>query len=497
MKRYLYLIHRWLGISLCLFMVMWFFSGVVMMYVGYPKLSNLERLAALPRLDHPACCAELDSVLAIRPAPENLRLTTVNGTPRFIAQYGKKDFIAVDGLNGQQITAVSETDAVQSAQSFLNSTGKYISSVSEDPWTHSRALDGFRPLHRVLMRDANNTLLYVAGSTGEVVRDATGTERAWNWLGSWIHWLYPFRGGFFDSQSANIIIYSALACCFLVLTGIAVGIWRWRFKGRYQYGGKTPYRTGMMRWHHLTGLIFGIISFTWIFSGLLSMNPWKVFDAPATLNNKAYTGGVIDKQHFPLSIANALQLFHATGFYPHELEWRLLNQQGYYIAFDNAGNSRILAATSDAKPMTTFDWTQLEQTAQRLMGNAVIQEREILTEYDFYYYQRAPHTMSGHTEHRLPILRLKFNDPNSTWLHLDPYTGTWTKLDARRRTSRWLFNFLHSWDALPLLNLRPLWDGLLILFSIGGFLLSTTGLVIAVKRLKRIKNEATATRLIR
>ena len=37
-KRALYLTHRWLGVVLCLFMAMWFLSGVVMMYVGYPKL---------------------------------------------------------------------------------------------------------------------------------------------------------------------------------------------------------------------------------------------------------------------------------------------------------------------------------------------------------------------------------------------------------------------------------------------------------------------------
>lgn len=36
-KRWLYLIHRWAGIVLCLFFAMWFISGVVMMYVGYPS----------------------------------------------------------------------------------------------------------------------------------------------------------------------------------------------------------------------------------------------------------------------------------------------------------------------------------------------------------------------------------------------------------------------------------------------------------------------------
>lgn len=48
MKRYLYLWHRWLGIGCCLLMVLWFVSGMVMLYVGYPKLTPLERLAHLP-----------------------------------------------------------------------------------------------------------------------------------------------------------------------------------------------------------------------------------------------------------------------------------------------------------------------------------------------------------------------------------------------------------------------------------------------------------------
>ncbi|HWV10993.1 MAG TPA: PepSY domain-containing protein, partial [Pseudomonas sp.] len=60
MKRYLYLWHRWLGIGLCLVMALWFVSGVVMLYVGYPKLTPGERLRHLPEL--PAdCCTALDA----------------------------------------------------------------------------------------------------------------------------------------------------------------------------------------------------------------------------------------------------------------------------------------------------------------------------------------------------------------------------------------------------------------------------------------------------
>ena len=35
----------------------------------------------------------------------------------------------------------------------------------------------------------------------------------------------------------------------------------------------SPYR-GWFYWHHIAGLLFGIVTMTWAFSGLLSMNPW-------------------------------------------------------------------------------------------------------------------------------------------------------------------------------------------------------------------------------
>ena len=76
MKRLLFLCHRWLGIVLCLFMALWFLSGVVMMYVGYPKLVTAERLQTLPPLASAGCCVNLEQALAALPAgarPRSLR----------------------------------------------------------------------------------------------------------------------------------------------------------------------------------------------------------------------------------------------------------------------------------------------------------------------------------------------------------------------------------------------------------------------------------------
>ena len=81
--------------------------------------------------------------------------------------------------------------------------------------------------------------------------------------------------------------------------------------------------------------------------------------------------------------------------------------------------------------------------------------------------------------------RVVFADPHATWVHIDPRTGTVLgRTDTHRRTSRWLFSMLHSWDWLPLLERRPLWDVVLIVLSLGGTALSVTGVVVGWRRLR-------------
>ena len=51
-RRFLILTHRYLGIVLSLLIVVWFASGIVMMYAGgMPRLAPQLRLERLPQLD--------------------------------------------------------------------------------------------------------------------------------------------------------------------------------------------------------------------------------------------------------------------------------------------------------------------------------------------------------------------------------------------------------------------------------------------------------------
>lgn len=57
------------------------------------------------------------------------------------------------------------------------------------------------------------------------------------------------------------------------------------------------------------------------------------------------------------------------------------------------------------------------------------------------------------------------------------------RANANGRLRRWLFQMLHSWDWLPLLQRRPIWDVVIVVLSLGGLALSATGVVIGVRRL--------------
>ncbi|MEC5162369.1 MULTISPECIES: PepSY domain-containing protein [unclassified Janthinobacterium] len=486
MKRTLYLLHRWLGVVLCLFMAMWFFSGVVMMYVGYPKLTQAERLAALPALDGGRCCASLQQWLRAaghNGAPTALRLTSVAGRPLALLNYGKADVVALDGASGRRVDSVDAAAALAAARAFMPGVpAAYQDLVAEDAFSHSRNLDGQRPLHRVQMGDAESTRLYVSARTGEVVRDASVNERGWNWVGSWLHWLYPLRGGIVERFWNDIVVYTALTATALSLLGMLVGLWRWRFSGRFRSGSRSPYRAPWMRWHHLLGLVFGTLVVTFIFSGLMSMNPFKVLDSGAPKVAQRHDW---DAAHFTLPAGQALQLLADSGFEVRELEWRVVDGAGYYLAADGQGRTRLLAAgAGPALPFKAFGIAAMRALGSAMLAPHQVTQASVLGEYDNYYYGRDAHTMTG-GQKRLPVLRLKFDDPRATWLYIDPASGAVVKqVDTHQRVGRWLFSLLHSWDWTPLLASRPWWDVWMIAISVGGMLISVSGIVIGWRRLR-------------
>ena len=87
---------------------------------------------------------------------------------------------------------------------------------------------------------------------------------------------------------------------------------------------------------------------------------------------------------------------------------------------------------------------------------------------------------------------MKFADAASTWVYLDPEVAQVVgQANRRNRIERWLYNGFHTLDFSFLYYNRPAWDGVVIVLSLGGTVLSAIGLFMGLKRLRRGIQRAT------
>lgn len=482
-----YALHRWTSIAGCLLMLCWFVSGITMLYVGYPKLTPWERLNALPALNADDAYRPLTETAFYAPETR-ISLTSIGNQPAYVTTSRTGELHSSHARDAQAIPAAAPAAALAAAQAYLpNTPMRYDTVVQEDRWTHSRSLDKHRPLHRIDTQSPNAGLLYVSSSTAQVVLDAPQAQQYWNYVGAWMHWLYPFRNHSTDPVWDRTIIALSGIGLLSSLSGMIVGIWRWRFRKPYRSGRRSPYHEGWMRWHHLVGLIFGAIVCTWIFSGLMAMNPGGVvFSNTTGPDLQAYQGIETPSDPALANPAPILTLLQGTGFRAVELTWSRLNDTDYVIAHDAQAETRLVTASKQGLQVRDrWSVADIMPAVNRLMPWPLAAHQE-LTDFDAYYYQRHPEAMNGAALQRLPALRLDFDDPAHTRIYIDLRTGAISAVLTRaQRVWRWLFYFLHSWDTPALLTAPIMRELVLILLSVGGIVVSMTGIVIGWRHLRR------------
>ncbi|AVH89395.1 PepSY domain-containing protein [Stenotrophomonas maltophilia] len=486
-KRWTYLVHRWLGIGGCLLMLLWFVSGMVMLFIGYPKLTPGERLAALPVLGDARDLQGLSVLPAVVQAePEVVALTTLRGEPAYVVRNGS-NVGAWSAVTGQALLPVSAQRAEASAAQFAGGQAFVgATRVDEDRWTHSRALDAHRPLYRVEVGGAQPGDVYVSSHTGEVVLDAPRVQQRWNYVGAWLHWLYFLRMQSVDPVWTWMVIVLSALCTVAAISGIVVGVWRWRFRGHYRTGAKTPYVEPWMRWHHLIGLVAAAFVFTWIFSGLMSMNPLGVFSSTReAIDSERYRGGAAAVDGMLGEPAVLLATAGARNFRPVEIQWRRIGGELFVVLLDGRGDTRIVSsADGELRVLRQLPVDWLQRRA-RAMSDAPMQAFAVQQGPDAYFYPRAPEAMNGAAVRRFPVAVADFGDAEATRVYLDLATGDpLLTMGHRERVGRWLFYFLHSWDLPAMLRVDSARLAVLLLLSVAGTALCATAVVIGYRRLR-------------
>lgn len=522
---WLILTHRWMGVVLGLMVLVWSVSGVVLMYYGLPHLNAGERLWRLPVLDAAAIrVSPAEAAARVPGEPFRMRLSMQGGRPVYRiatgAVFGTWSIVYAD--TGEVFDGFDADEAIDWLEGYVpEAAGRmtldgYL--TGPDLNTHNPGVQTHMPMYRIALNDAAGTKYYVSQRTGEAVMKTDRVGRLLGFVGYDLHTWFFFRQQSWWSRLLQILAWSGFV---LALLGVTLGVVRVSLRPRYRTRtapSRSPY-TGLMKWHHYAGLVFGVFAVTWLFSGLVSLSVMPGFRetpyAPAQIAAGARTvqgqGPRIDLAGVAVDDVRTAAAEAAAAFTVKELELIGFDGAPYWIAYRAPTREEVrrwrsksafdfIAPTldHDHRIISARDPEQgaLERlpddlmlaAARHAMPDAEIVRATWLDAYDAYYYDRHPSFDLGLPQPAkpLPVLRVEFDDPLGTWLYLSPSHGQIVKFEAIERANRWGYYGLHAFDFGFLFRRRPIWD-VLVLALVGGVcVISATTLLPAYRRLRRI-----------
>ena len=434
LRKWLIVLHRWLGTGFCVLFAMWFLSGIVLAYWDYPVVSDRDRQEHARPID----------ISRVRLTPEQAYAKLqLDGPPSsaILLMFDGRPAYRFDGALVYADTGEPQTDFPPELTRRI--AGEWASRPpgaaslrvleSPDQWTVSGEFAPLRPLDQYSWPGGDQ--VYVSEVTGEVVQATTRASRLGAWFGAIPHWLYFTLLRENGRLWSRIVIWASGTGAVAAAIGLIIGIWITLPLRRVPYAGQK-------RRHAMLGLIFGLFACTWAFSGMLSMEPFAFSAGPERLADR---------------IERAL---HGGGFKTLEEAY----QPGARIVDFNALDGepeRILAAVRQA------------------VAPASMVETRVVTRYEAYYLDR-------HHQHPLPALFVRLNDPGDSMFYIDPAAARMVEAyDSASRWNRWLYHGLHSLDLPWLYAHRPAWDIAILALLAGGTWLSITSLVLAWRVLKR------------
>jgi uncharacterized iron-regulated membrane protein len=514
--------HRWLGIILGAVFVAWCVSGIILMYYGVPHLTAGERLMRLPVLDLSSIRVSPEEAAAqLKEPPRRLRISMHGDRPvyRFNTGrvFGRWTLIYAD--TGEPVDPLDRDRAMAWLKAYLpeQPTLRYDAYLLRpDSYTRLPAMQTHFPLHRVALDDAAGTEYYVSERSGEAVMKSERRTRLLGLFGYITHTFFFFRQQSWWSALLQWVSWIGLAMC---LTGAVVGVWRYGVSPRFRHKGvrsHSPY-TGWMKWHHYAGLIFGVLTITWMFSGLVSLDiipgiresrysPQQVAEGARTVQGE---GALLDLDTLTVEALRTAATTVSRTFAPKELELLQFGGEPYLIAYrpptpgtvdewSSRSGMDFITPTPDGehvlvsplrpdRTFARFDDAAMMRVARAAMPGLPIRDAIWLNEYDDYYYKTVSSFDLGlpRMAKTLPVLRVRYDDAAQTWLYLTPSPGQISKVERQDRANRWGYYGLHGLDFAVLYRYRPLWDVVVVALLVGVGVSSITSLVPACRRLAR------------
>jgi hypothetical protein len=477
--------HRWVGVVLCLMFATWFATGAMMVFVAFPSLPAEAVAARSEAVDLVGVELPPAAAAARLGRPDDLRLVSRAGAPAYVGAQGSRQ-AAISAVDGQRLAALTGAQAGEIGSRFAGApTARVSAPIDYDQWVVHQALNPWRPFYRVRLADRAATDLYVSAATGEVRQQTGRLQRAANWVGSVVHWIYftPLRRSF---PAWDWTVWGlALTGVTTAVAGIWLGVTRTSRKMRSQRPAVSPYR-GLLRWHHVIGLAAGAFVLCWIVSGWLSMDHGRLFSdgAPSPSAEQIYRDGDGRRPAPDLTAADLRSLAGSLGPGATAIDFSQVNGCSVAAAQSPSG-PRVLTLCPGARRVGKGVPDDLVLSAIRAAwpGERIVSAARVRADSPYAKAEGAPDA----------ALQIQLAGPQALRLFVDPVSGRLlVAMDHSREAYAWVYYMLHTYN-FPGLSERPVLRIVILLIPLTlGFIFSITGVLVGVRRLRALVPAAKA-----
>ncbi|MCL3781533.1 hypothetical protein EMN47_14170 [Prolixibacteraceae bacterium JC049] len=476
LKRIIIETHKITGSLLSLLFLVWFISGIVLIFQGFPHASRKERFNHLSTFS-------LKQLVDVK-APLNswkgrVEFSFDQDQPVYRVYSSKKAQQVFNAKTLAPITSFSEEHARKLAANFNGNNVKEVEKIKEldqwMPWSYYRPL---LPIYKCRMSDEAHTVLYISEKTGEIVQQTNRKKRWMARLGAIPHWIYFKQLRLQKGLWINVVLWLSGIGAIMCFTGLFVGIFRLK-KGK----GITAYKRWDYKWHHITGYLFGVFVFTFVLSGFFSLADvpnWMVMakENKVDVRWNQPLNMAMHKESTPASIVSELEKKEGIR----KIKWKTIHEEPYYfVYYDNYQIPEVYALRGGSIiKQQSQSISKIESLARSYYGKTPVSVK-LQEGYDNYY--------SGSAMYYLPekVYKLEVSDSEGTWLYVNPVSGEQVKRYTKAtRLRRWLYQGLHKFN-FQFLKSEAEWFRILLLLilSVGGIAVSVTGVWLTKFWLKR------------
>ena len=472
-------LHRVLGTIISLLFLMWFVSGLVLLYHNFPNVTKqqiYENMSLLP-----------DSLPSLDNISKRINISDTDIQSVSISEQKRQTIYTIQTKDStyllcadsaKEITPINDQLILATAQHWVNTPILKIDTLLErDIWIMYTRYEKELPIYKFYFDDTEKHQLYISSQTAEVQQFTTETERFWAWVGSIPHKFYiPILRKHTDAWTTALTV-SGFIAMIVAMSGMYLGIMVTYRRYRKNKKLTSPYKKPWYSWHHVAGLFFGLFMITFAFSGAMALQKipqWIIkTHGDYRISDKKLKGKQPKIKNYKLDY----RLLKSKYSNIKAIEWTYFRDIPIYNIID--GNKEIsIDASSDSIKELYIPTSEVEKAIKSVHGENIKYNISLIYEYDEYYLSRNKNLP-------LPVYKVMIDNEDHSRYYINPTNGNFSYLNKSRIAKKWVFSGLHYLNIKYLVERPILWTVLIWLLCIGGTIVSGTGVYLSVRYIVR------------